>query len=140
MQNKFKDSFALGIIDKDKHEITYIKEFNLITAKDSIYLYKHSVKYHYIIQIYPAMERFFLKAAEEKDIDISDYGLPSDFKSLMRITKSISGHDEENFKKFRRLFRDLADASELIKLANLITYMGNETYNIDPEELNRILQ
>lgn len=139
MQNKFKDSFALGIVDKDKHEIAYIKEFNLIASKDSIYLYKHSVKHHYIIQIYPAMERFFLKAAEEKDINISDYGLPSEFKSLIRITKSISEYNEENFKKLRRLFRDLTDAPELIKLANLILYMGNQTYNIDPEELKRIL-
>ena len=73
--------------DKDKMEIPYLQEFDLISSTDSLYLYKHREKYHYIIQIAPAIEKFFLKAAEEQSIDITTFGLPIDLKELTKITK-----------------------------------------------------
>lgn len=139
MQENFKDSFALGIIDKDKREITYIKEFELLASKDSLYLYKHQTKHHYIIQISPAMEKFFMKAADEKGINIANYELPTDLKGLTKVTKQISGQNEAAFKKFKRLFKDLVDASEVATLAGLIKYIGENMYNVDVEEVKGLL-
>jgi hypothetical protein len=139
MQKKFNDAFALGIIDKDKQELPYIKEFELVASSDSLFLYKHKEKHHYIIQINPAIERFFLKAAAEKDIDITTYGLPSDLDSLTKITKQVSTKDETAFKTFKRLFRDISDTSELQRLAALIRYLGDNTYNARIENLREII-
>ena len=139
MREKFGDSFALGIIDKDKMEISYLQEFDMISSKDSLYLYKHRTKHHYIIQIAPAIEKFFLNAAEEKNIDITRFGLPIGLKELTKITKQISDKDEADFKKFRQLFKELSDSSEFVKLANLIQYLGNNMYKVDIDELKRIM-
>jgi len=139
MREKYEDSFALGIIDKDKKEIPYLQEFDLIYSKDSLYLYKHRTKHHYIIQIAPAIEKFFLKAAEEKSIDITTFGLPYELKELTKITKQISDKDEADFKMFRQLFKELSDASEFVKLAKLILYLGDNVYEVDIEELKRIM-
>lgn len=140
MQERFSDSFALGIIDKDKKEVPYLQEFDLASSTDSLFVYKHKTKHHYIIQITPAIEKFFLKAAEEKNMDITSYELPVDLKDLTKITKQISGKNEEIFKTFRRLFKELSDSPEFVKLSNLIQYLGNNTYNIAINEVKKIVE
>ena len=140
MQELFKDKFAVGIIDKDKREEPYLQEFELVGSNESLFLYKHNEKHHYIIQISPAMERFLLKAAAEKGIDITaKYNLPSDINSLTKITKQISGKNEKAFTVFKQLFREISDASELQRLANLIQYLGNNTYDADVKKLREIV-
>ncbi|MDQ6762143.1 MAG: hypothetical protein M3015_05895 [Bacteroidota bacterium] len=42
MKKQFADRFALGIIDKDKHEIDYLKEFTVVLEQDSLILHKHN--------------------------------------------------------------------------------------------------
>jgi hypothetical protein len=140
MQEKFGDSFALGIIDKDKKEVPYLQEFDLVTSADSLFVFKHQTKHHYIIQITPAIERFFLKAAEERSIDITSYELPVDLKDLTKVTKQMSGKNESVFKILKQLFRDISDASEFQRLAALILYLGNNTYGVNIEELQRIAE
>ena len=92
-----------------------------------------------IIQISPAIERFFLKAADEKEIDITTYGLPNDLKSLTKMTKQISDKNERAFITFRQLFKDISDASEFQRLAALILYLGDKVYNADVEILREIV-
>jgi len=139
MKDKFSDNFALGIIDKDKKQVPYLQEFDLISSTSSLFVYKHKTKHHYIIQIAPAIEKFFLKAASERNIDITSYGLPIDLKNLTEKTKKVSGKNEGDFKMFKRLFSDLSDASEFVILANLIQYLGDNTYDADIDELKRII-
>ena len=139
MQGVFNDSFAVGIIDKDKREEPYLQEFELVSSNDSIFLYKHRERHHYIIQISPAIERFFLKAADEKEIDITTYGLPNDLKSLTKMTKQISDKNERAFITFKQLFKDISDASEFQRLAALILYLGDKVYNADVESLREIV-
>lgn len=139
MKDTFSDSFAVGIIDKDKQEEPYLQEFELIDSNESLFLYKHRTKHHYIIQISPAIECFFLKAAEEKNIDITAYGLPTDLKSLTKRTKQIADKNERDFKTFKQLFGRISDASELQRLASLIQYLKDNTYNANVENLRRIV-
>ena len=117
-----------------------MQEFELVGSNESLFLYKHNEKHHYIIQISPAMERFLLKAAAEKGIDITaKYNLPTDINSLTKITKQISGKNEKAFTVFKQLFREISDASELQRLANLIQYLGNNTYDADVKKLREIV-
>jgi hypothetical protein len=139
MQEKFSNSFALGIIDKDKKEVPYLQEFDLVASNDSLFVYKHTSKHHYIIQITPAIERFFTKAASEKDVDLASYGFSSDMKELTRATKQVSDKNEVVFKTFKRLFKDLSEAPEIARLSSLIQYLGENRYRVEIEELERIV-
>ena len=139
MQENFGNSFALGIIDKDKKEVPYLQKFDLVAYSDSLFVYKHKSKSHYIIQITPAIESFFLKAAKEMGINLALYGLSSDMKELTRATKQISGKNEPVFKTFKRLFRDLSDAPEMARLAKLIQYLGENRYEVEVGKLERIV-
>ena len=139
MQEKFGNSFALGIIDKDKKGVPYLQEFELVASDDSLFVYKHKSKHHYIIQITPAIELFFIKAANEIGADLASYGFSSDMKKLTKITKQVSDKNEAVFKTFKRLFRDLSDASEMARLANLIQYLGENRYEVEVGELERIV-
>ena len=140
MQEKFGNSFALGIIDKDKKEVPYLQEFDLAVSNDSLFVYKHASKHHYIIQITPAIERFFMKAASEIGVNLALYGISSDMKELTRVTKQVSDKNEPIFKSFKKLFRDLSEASEMVRLANLIQYLGKNRYEVEMGELVRIVR
>lgn len=139
MQEKFGNSFAVGIIDKDKKEVPYLQEFDLVSSNDSLFVYKHKSKHHYIIQITPAIEGFLIKAASEVNINLTSYGFSSQMKGLTKITKQVSDKNEATFKTFKRLFRDLSDASEMVRLAKLIQYFGENRYEAEIEVVKQIV-
>jgi predicted chitinase len=139
MQEKFSNRFALGIIDKDKKEVPYLQKFELVASNDSLFVYKHKSKHHYIIQITPAIERFFIKAASELGVDLASYGFSSEMKELTRVTKQVSDKNEAVFKIFKKLFRDLSNAPEMVRLTNLIQYLGENRYDVELGELERIV-
>ena len=139
MQGKLNDSFALGIIDKDKQEVPYIKEFYLLSSRESLFLYKHKIRHHYMIQIQPAVESFILKAVNEVGVSLTAYELPTDLKGLIKVTKQVSGNNEVDFKRLKCLFNDLSNVSEIRRLAELIQYMKEYTYKAKVEELEKTL-
>src|SRR5688500_17918097 len=85
MQTLFKDRFALGIIDKDKRELAYLREFSEVASKGNLYLLKHQTRPHYFILIRPAIEQFILDNALGAGLVLSDYGLPEDLDLLKKI-------------------------------------------------------
>lgn len=104
MKERFSDAFALGIIDKDKKEIDYLLEFEVVCARQSLTLYKHRTRHHYFIQISPAVERFILSSASSVRISVSEFGLPEDMNSLRRISKTVTSKKDKRFKDlFNRL-------------------------------------
>jgi hypothetical protein len=137
MKENFNDRFAVGIIDKDKKQIDYLKEFLEIVKKDSLLLYKHKNKHHYIIQIVPAMEKFIISNAHSVDISILDYNISNELDSLKKESKQQQSKKDERFKK---LFRDLkkSGAADIITLSNWIKYLRDNNYNVDIEYLKTI--
>ena len=61
MKEKLSDKFAVGIVDKDKRQVSYVNEFEEIGHTDSLYFYKHPDKAHFLIMIDPAVDRFIIK-------------------------------------------------------------------------------
>ena len=61
MQQKFANTFSVGIIDEDKRQVSYVKEFSEIARTPSLRLKKHGSKPHYLIMVSPAMDGFLLK-------------------------------------------------------------------------------
>lgn len=134
MQKDFADSFAIGIIDKDKQQVDYLKEFKVVIEKGSLTLHKHPQKHHYIIQINPAIERFLMKAANATGISLSDHDLPEVLASLTKISKSVSSKTDNRFKKLVRAIRNVG-YDEFTTLTNWITYLTAFGYDSDMNEL-----
>ncbi len=128
MQDKFNDDFCLGIIDEDKEQLDYLKFFEEKKATDFLKLWKHTEKHHYIIQIRPVIEKWFLRICNENDINLSDFNLPTDLKSLLKITKAMSSRKD---KKFIKLFKQMKtkNCQPVIELKNWIEYLKANKYN-----------
>jgi len=131
---KLIDAFALGIIDKDKKAIRYLEGFESVGNLEDLFLFKHPQKHHYIIQIFPAIEKFILKSAKEIGIDLGDFGLPNEFEELKRITKR---NTSRNNPALRKLFIEMKhkNSSQIITLAKWISYLKTNTYNSNIAEL-----
>ena len=136
MKEKFGDKFAVGITDKDKRELKYLEEFNLLANDESIYLYKHKEKPHYIIQVSPAVEDFILNAVAELGIELKEHQIPSDLESMKKETKKI---DAKSSVKYRNLFKNLKKASTFKKLANIVRYLKEKQYRADDTELSGLI-
>lgn len=130
MKERFADRFALGIIDKDKHQVDYLKEFEEACNTGSLILHKHKTRHHYIIQISPAIERLIMDNAIAAGIALTDFGLPSNFDLFVREAKKINS---KNDPRFKRLFRSLMQfgAPDLQRLSLWINYLKESNYHID---------
>lgn len=136
MNERFKDSFALGVIDKDKREPKAIESFLFLCNNEYIYLYKHVTRPHYIIQVSPAEEVFILHAAEELGIHFSDFGLPEDMESLKQYTKKA---DAKSSSIFTSLFTVLKESPTFKTLNNLLNYLLANKYTADISILSNII-
>lgn len=132
MNERLKNSFAVGVIDKDKREPKAIEDFQLICNDDYIYVYKHDSRPHYIIQVAPAEEVFILHAAEELGLNLSDFGLPTEMEALKTYTKRV---DAKNSSIFQSLFSVLKDAPCIIKMRHILDYLVTNKYDADTEEV-----
>lgn len=137
MEERMADSFAVGVIDKDKREPKAIKSFSLLVNNNSLYVYKHNVRPHYIIQVAPAEEIFILHAAEEVGVSLADFGLPTDIEGLKRFTKRV---DAKNSSQFVSLFSVLKDAPSVQVLDNLLTYLLNNRYSASIDDIVSIVK
>ena len=130
MKERFADRFALGIIDRDKHEVDYLKEFSEICTEGSLILHKHRTRHHYIIQINPAIERFILRNVTVAGISLSEFDLPSDFDLFKKESKRVNSKSDQRFKK---LFWTLKqrNLAEIERLCNWIKYLKEANYKAD---------
>jgi hypothetical protein len=139
MQQKFSDRFALGIIDKDKKQLKYLGEFNLVAEKASLQLYKHKLatKHHYIIVVAPAVEQWIIETAQSVNLSLSDYGLPTNLAELTKVTKTITS---KNDSKFKQLFKDLVqhNAENAQCLKNWLKYLKENAYNVNIQQLTNL--
>ncbi|MFV0593898.1 MAG: hypothetical protein ACK5M7_21170 [Draconibacterium sp.] len=131
---RLNDAFALGIIDKDKRSIKYMESFQPVIQKENLYLFKHPDKHHYIIQIYPAIEKFILDSVEETGLNIENFGLPGELEALKKITKRQTSRNNSSL---RRLFIELKNnnAKQIVILSKWISYLKEHTYNSNMEEI-----
>jgi hypothetical protein len=132
MQGKLSDSFALGIIDKDKKQLKYLSEFNLIVEKASLQLYKHKLatKHHYIIVVAPAVEQWIIETAQSVNLLLSNYSLPVNLTELTKVAKTITSKTDP---KFKSLFKDLVrhNAPNAMCLKNWIEHIKENPYTVD---------
>jgi len=134
------NSFAVGIIDKDKKQIKYLDKFEIIdeVAGDLI-LWRHTEEqiYHWVIQICPALERLLLKICETENIDTSDFGYDA-LEGIKYYTKSTS---RLNHPILQTLFNDINRKNENVivrKLKGWIKMLLEKNYQVDINELKNV--
>ncbi|MCD7927201.1 MAG: hypothetical protein LUI85_21945 [Bacteroides sp.] len=137
MQKRMGDKFALGIVDKDKRQVGYLNEFEEIIHTESLFIYKHPSKPHFLILISPATDGFILKCAAETGINVTDFGLPGELKKFTSFTKQVTSKEDANFK---HLFQSIKAARELKILKGWVKYLKDNTYGSKPKELKRIVE
>lgn len=128
MRSNFEDDFCLGIIDEDKEQLDYLKEFEEKKATKYLKLWKHEKKNHYIIQIRPVVEKWILEICKNDNINLGDFGLPADLKGLLKITKSVGSRKEDRLVK---LFKQMKNKNchPVIELKNWIEFLKANKYN-----------
>lgn len=134
MRETFSNSFALGIIDKDKNEIDYLKDFEIVHQEGGVYLHKHTKLPHYIIQISPAIEKFILTNAEQANIKLEDYDLPSDLDALKKLSKQIRSKDDQRFKQLFKAIQK-AGSRDFHLIASWVNYLKENPYKADIRQL-----
>ncbi len=134
MKENFNDRFALGIIDKDKNQVEYLNEFIEVINIGSLILHKHKMKHHYIIQIWPAVEDFFVTNAKAAGISLADYDLPDDFESLKKISKQKQSNKDYRFKNLFKAIKNSGSA-DFLKLAEWVEYFRDHNYQARVEDL-----
>ncbi|WP_277235140.1 hypothetical protein [Phocaeicola salanitronis] len=136
MDKLFADKFAVGIIDRDKRQVRYVNNFHEIISTESLLLMKHNERPHYLIMVSPAMDGFILKCADEVQLKPEDYGFPSDLKAFTTFTKSVTS---KNASEFKKLFKDLRNASELKTLRGWLEYLRTNQYKSKEEDLKSMV-
>lgn len=132
---KLANQFAVGVIDNDKRQHSYVQEFDCVRAFGHIEVLKHHERPHYIIRTTPAMERFLLDVAAEEGVALADFGLPSELKALSALTKQSSVKDDANLK---RLVRRLCSHPEMKALQSILQYLHRCRYSVSLDELKRL--
>ena len=128
MKRSFANDFCLGIIDEDKEPLDYLKEFKVKKITEYLVLWEHNNKKHFIIQIRPVVEKWFLKICEENEISLIEFNLPVELKALLKITKSVGSRKDERFIKLFKKMKN-KNCQAVIDLKNWIEFLKNNKHN-----------
>ena len=130
IREKFADKAAFGIIDDDK-TVTNFNAFLLLKKhNEHLAIYKHSDKPHYIIKIGKAIENFIFHCAEQCNISLVDYNLPTNLNELKNRTKQATSLKDNDLKNLFSVLKQ-NDASDLFKLAQWIELFKKNPYDVN---------
>lgn len=137
---RYRDSFAVGVIDNDKRQHSYAKEFFEICCTENLTFFKHKKKHQYLIKVgkpHKAMESFLISSVNAMGMKMENFDLPSDLDALINITKDkISS---QNDPRLLKLCKNLKQSPEVCKLKQVLEYLVSKTYNSNVEEIKNIL-
>ena len=137
MKEKFAERFAVGIIDADKRQPSYLSEFNKIGERGHLQVLKHPARPHFLLLISPAMDQFILDAVSEQHVNLEDFNLPADLQSFIRQTKNVSSNKDN---RFRSLFSALESTTEISILKKLLVYLNSSQYSATSDDILQILE
>lgn len=137
MYGKLKNQFAVGIIDNDKLQVNYLREFEEIDkVLDSLILWKHPTKDHYIIQVCPALEGWLWNVCKKGEIKSFEFA--QSIEKLKVLTKTKTSIKDSRLKN---LFKEISQREDLIevrKLKGWIKLLKEKNYQVDINELKNV--
>ncbi|MCC8113354.1 MAG: hypothetical protein LIP03_05030 [Bacteroidales bacterium] len=122
------DGFYLGIIDNDKRQHSYTKEFIQLSDNYHISLCKHQNRPQYLIKIHPAMDGFLLAIAGRYGINPEEYNLPPNLGEFKILTKNMNVKANDNL---RRFIKSLRHSEEMNYLQSIIKAILSNPYSPD---------
>ncbi len=125
LKDKFKDRFAVGIIDRDKVEVGYLGECEEIISSTHLCIWKHRSLPHFLITICPATDGFLLDCAKEQGINLETFELPSELEDFIKRTKKTTSNKDADL---RRLIEAIRENGEIVALKNILRYFQKNTY------------
>jgi hypothetical protein len=131
------DDFAVGIIDKDKRELGYLKECIIEISHEHLILWKHRAKQHYFIQLVPAIEIWILNASKECNLNLEEFGMRNDLESLKQFTKHKTASENENLRNLCKILVN-SDSQTIKTLSKWLKYLFNENRNADISILRQL--
>lgn len=99
LKTNYKNRLAIGIVDNDKTQSAYFKEFDKIKEKDGLILKKHPNKKHYLIYLNPAFEQWVFDAAEVLGVEPAKYKIRN-IKYFKKVSKDINVENNQQVKNF----------------------------------------
>lgn len=135
LKSTFADKFAIGIIDKDKVQLGYIQECDIIATTEHLTLMKHHERNQYLITIAPAVDKFVLDCAQKQMVDVKAFGLPSELIKFTKESKSVSSNSDPRFKS---LFAAIKNNSEIHTLKMALKYLCENQYSSDSAYLKEL--
>lgn len=139
-KGKYKDAFAVGIIDNDKRKLSYIEGFNEIGRTENLTFLKHKNKHHYVIKVgkeHKAMETFIKTNVEAMGMKMEDFDLPSNLAELIELTKNNTTTQKNP--KILKLCKTMCKSQEVTKLQEVLEYLVTNKYNVNVEEIKRMI-
>jgi len=132
---RLKDKFAVGLIDKDKRELDYLKSCTVLYNADKIILWKHKDRLQFVIQLNPPLENWVISILDEQGLRIEDFGYPRDFKKLKKQIKEDI--ENENDDKLNKLINAVikTDCQTIKKIKSFLIYLKKKNYQTDINEL-----
>ncbi len=127
--------FAVAIIDKDKSELSYLKECESLYDADRLILWKHKKQNHFIIQLNPPLEKWIIEILDESNLKIEDFGYSGNYKKLKREIKEDI--DNEGDEKLSKLLNAIikTDYKTVKKLKSFLLYLKEKNYSVDINDL-----
>lgn len=135
LKSTFADKFAIGIIDKDKVQLGYIQECDVIAQTEHLTLMKHRERHQYLITIAPAIDKFVLDCAQEQMVDVKAFCLPDELRRFTNETKRVSSNSDPRFKS---LFEAIKNNNEMQSLKMALTYLCEKQYSSDSTYLREL--
>lgn len=132
---RLKELFAVGIIDKDKRELDYLKNCIVLYNANRIILWKHKDRLQFVIQLNPPLEDWVITILNENGLRIEDFGYSTEFR---RVKKQIKEDiDNENDDKLNKLVNAVikTDCKTIKKLKSILLYLREKNYQADINEL-----
>lgn len=140
-KGKFKDAFAVGIIDNDKRKLSYIENsFEEVGRTENLTFLKHKDKHQYVIKVgkeRKAMETFIKANVEAMGMEMEDFDLPSNIAELIEQTKDRVS--TQNDPRILKLCKTMHKSPEVSKLQNVLIYLAEKKYNVDVEILKNMI-
>ncbi len=99
-----------GLMDEDplSTQPPYIKSLEVINELSNFKILHDPHRNNYVIMLSPRLEEWILKIAKEVNINVSNYGLPTNADDLHKVINV-------KLENFRKLLSDLRDRSKAIK-------------------------
>lgn len=132
---RLKDLFAVGMIDRDKRELDYLKNCIVLYNANKIILGKHKDRLQFVIQLNPPLEDWIITILNENGLRVEDFGYSLNFKRLKKQIKEDV--DNENDDKLNKLVNAVikTDCKTIRKLKSILLYLKEKNYLIDINEL-----